>query len=126
VLSEAASSVSPFTMQLSGTCVFGSRYDPKVIWVGLHHAEPLTDLAINIMEGLKNIGFMPDRQNFVPHITLGRIKMITDLKLFQKTMKKNKDVVIQDCTIDRMMLFESILKREGPEYHVLETYLLSS
>lgn len=124
VLSEAVSTVSPFTMHLLGTGAFGSRYDPRVIWVGIQHAGPLTELAMNIKEGLKTIGMLPDRQNFVPHLTLGRIKMIADLKLFQKTMEKYRNVRLQNCTIDQLILYESILKREGPEYHALETYSL--
>jgi RNA 2',3'-cyclic 3'-phosphodiesterase len=124
VLSEAAFTVSSFTLQLSGTGIFGSHYDPKVIWVGITHAGPLTELAMNIQEGFKAIGVIPDRQNFVPHLTLGRIKLIADLKIFQKTMEKYRNVRLQDCVIDRLILYESILRREGPEYHVLETYFL--
>ena len=122
LLSEAASTLSPFTLQLFDTGIFGSHYNPKVIWVGINQAEPLIELANNIKEGLKTVGILPDRQNFVPHLTLGRIKMISDKKLFHKTMDKYRNVKLYDCTIDKLILYESILKREGPEYHALETY----
>lgn len=126
ILSAAVSEVCPFSVQLSGLGVFGSRYDPRVIWVGMHGDEPLSLLAKKITEGLKTIGMEPDRQNFVPHLTLGRVKKVTDLKLFQKTMEKYREVKLCQCTLDKLILFESKLHKDGPEYFVTEEYPFKS
>lgn len=122
VCSAATSGIYPFTVELSGLGIFGSCYDPRVIWTGMHAAEPLSLLAKNIAEGLKTIGIYPDRQNFVPHLTLGRVKKVTDLKFFQKTMEKYRDTKLYVCGIDKLILFESRLHRDGPEYLVVEEF----
>jgi len=122
VLSQAAEKTTAFSLQLSGTGVFGSSYDPRVIWAGLKQTEALSALAFNIMEGLKTIDIMPDRQNFVPHLTLGRIKKIADLKQFQLTMDKYRLVPLHDCHIDKLILFDSKMSRNGPEYTVVQSF----
>jgi RNA 2',3'-cyclic 3'-phosphodiesterase len=126
ILAAAATGFHSFSVELSGLGVFGSRYDPRVIWIGMHGAEPLSLLAKRIADGLKTIGMEPDRQNFVPHLTLGRIKKVTDLKLFQKTMEKYRDIKLYDCKIDKLILFESKLRKEGPEYVIEGEYPFTS
>ncbi len=120
-LNEASAMSKSFLMHIENLGVFGSRYDPKVLWFGIRKNDDLHSLWSQIVLELDKIGWNADRQNFVPHLTIGRIKEITDKQLFQKLIQPFKDVEIHQEEVSEIILYESILKREGPEYIKLHT-----
>ena len=124
ILENAAKATGQFEINLQNTGIFGSQYEPRVIWLGIEPSEELQSLYFNITENLRKIGYIPDRQNFVPHLTIGRIKQITDKKFFQKAINRHKEKFIQTEWVDEFYLIESILKREGPDYQLIETFEL--
>jgi 2'-5' RNA ligase len=81
-------------------------------------------LANDVLNGMADIGFERDRQNFVPHLTIGRIKYTDNKNLFQQTIEKYKSIEIQRQTVDRFYLIESVLHSDGPVYKVLEEFTL--
>lgn len=115
-IQAAATRSQPFTIGIANTGIFGSRYDPKVIWFGINRNEELLRLAENIFSELETRGWTRDRQNFVPHLTIGRIKEIKDKKLFQQVISKYNSIEIQQENVTEVILYESILTREGPIY----------
>jgi 2'-5' RNA ligase len=124
VLEEVAAGTNVFSFALQGLGIFGSSYDPRVVWVGI---EPFADL-VSIMKVMRDklslIGYEPGRQNLVPHLTLGRIKLLKDKKMFQQIIDQHKGISSQEIKADRFILFESILKKEGPEYLALKIFPL--
>lgn len=124
VLKEVAGRHDRFTAELVNVGIFGSSYDPRVIWFGMQKAEPLKLLGEDVLRSMEQIGWERDRQNFVPHLTIARIKHVPDKKLFQKCIDENKNAFIQEVSVAEFHLYESILQREGPVYKVLETYRL--
>lgn len=123
-IDEATEDCSSFELYLRDTGIFGSRYNPRVIWFGIE-PNPLIDSLFHKMKNeLEAIGYEYDRQNFVPHMTIGRIRQIRDKKYFQKIIDRFKSVEIQREVIDEVILYESILHREGPEYRIVETFPL--
>jgi 2'-5' RNA ligase len=125
VLKEVASSHKPFASELVNVGIFGSSYAPKVIWFGIENAEPLKKLGADVLQSLEPIGWEVDRQNFVPHLTVGRIKEIPDKQLFQKIIDQHKKIRMHDIQVSEFHLYESTLLRDGPVYKVLESYVLS-
>jgi RNA 2',3'-cyclic 3'-phosphodiesterase len=122
VLRNVAGTIKPFPLQLKGLGIFGSSYEPRVVWTGIEPYRELVDLMKQIHAELKTIGFEPDRQNLVPHLTLGRIKGLKDKASFQKTIDTYKTIASVEIPVESMILFESILKKEGPTYVALETF----
>jgi len=54
---------------------FPSVERPRVVWVGSsEEPEGLLRLAAALEESLRPLGFEPERERFVTHITLGRVK----------------------------------------------------
>jgi 2'-5' RNA ligase len=115
-LQTAVSISKPFILKIAKTAIFGSRYDPKVIWFGIEKHPALDNLAKNIFTELQKCGWQPDRQNFVPHLTIGRIREIKDKQLFQKIISNFSTLEIQEEVVTEIILYESILRREGPLY----------
>jgi len=66
VLHRIAISHSPFTVRLVNLGIFGSKYDPRVIWAGIDPYDRLVSLMKDAHAELKSIGYEPDRQNVVP------------------------------------------------------------
>ena len=122
VLKKVASDNLPFGFRLQSLGVFGSRYDPRVIWVGIDPYEKLVKLMKDLHTELKTIGYEPDRQNLVPHLTLGRIKELKDKQHFQLTIEKYREISTPEMIAMEFLLYESILKREGPVYLVVKTF----
>ena len=115
-MTTASAQSKPFILKIANTGVFGSRYDPKVLWFGIEQNAELDDLARNIFTELAKCGWEADRQNFVPHLTFGRIKELKDKPLFQKIISNYNTVEIQEEKVTEIILYESILRREGPLY----------
>ena len=124
MLNKTAETAKSFMLNINKTGVFGSSYNPKVLWFGIDPDERLTLLHTTIERNLSKVGFYPDRQNFVPHLTLARIKKLKDLKLFQKIVGEFREKAIMRQDVPSFSLIESILMKEGPIYNTLNSYSL--
>lgn len=124
-LSDATSKHSSFEMEFNTCGIFGSRYRPRVIWLGPEKPVlPMQALATDIMESLDRIGFKRDRQNFVPHLTLGRIKQLADKNHFQQLIQSIPNKTYQRVSVNEISLYESVLKPTGAVYTVLQKHPL--
>ena len=122
VLRSRAIQTPRLTLRLSGLGIFGSSYAPRVVWAGIEPYAALAALMKAVHNDLRAVGYEPDRQNLVPHLTLGRIRELRDKTLFNRTLDHFRGVASLPMTIDRMVLYESILRREGPQYIALGTF----
>ena len=115
---------TPFVLVLGNLKIFGSRYQPRVLFLEAMNAEPFVDLRNQVDEQIKLLGYEPDRQNFVPHLTIGRIKKISDKKYFQQNISNFSDKTLQFQQVSAFYLIESTLHSSGPEYNVLASFAL--
>jgi 2'-5' RNA ligase len=125
VLKEVAGSSSGFSFDLKGLGIFGSSYRPRIIRANVENNTQLKAFGNTVLSKLEKAGFPSDRQNFVPHLTLGRIKYIQDKKMLQEIISEYQIVLFQTVRIEEFILYESILHPSGPEYVILEKYKLS-
>jgi RNA 2',3'-cyclic 3'-phosphodiesterase len=121
-LDRVARETKVFRFSLEGLGIFGSKYDPRVIWTAIKPYEVLARLMEKVHQALEAEGFERDRQNLVPHLTLGRIKSLKDKKLFHEVIGEFSDIASEPITAAGMILFESILKKEGPEYRMIQAH----
>ena len=124
LLKDIAQNHSAFSFSINDVGIFGSSYKPRVIWFGIEKNESLINLANGVLDQVQNLGFERDRQNFVPHLTIGRIKIIDDKRRFQEVINKYRSIEIQEQKVDQFYLIESILQQQGPEYKILESFPL--
>ena len=124
VLYIIAASYNSFTFNLKGIGIFGSSYRPRIIRVNIDNGEQLIQLGNIIRQELNQIGFQDDRQNFVPHITLGRVKKVQDKIFFQKSINLYNEIHFQEVRVSEILLYESILHPHGPEYIILDRFIL--
>jgi 2'-5' RNA ligase len=124
LMNQRAQKTTPFMITLKGLGIFGSAYDPKIIWAGIEPYEALSQLMTSLHQELAEAGFEPDRQNKVPHLTLGRIRQLKDKEHFQKTLALYRNLQSAPEKVTSFILYESILRREGPEYRIVESFSL--
>lgn len=122
---NACIKTKPFQLTLENIGIFGSAYQAKVIWIGVQQNNDLLNLYTQIAKQLEQIGYEIGRQNFVPHFTLGRINRIIHKDHFKKVMGNSEKGFIQKINVEKIILFESILKPEGPVYNVIKSFILS-
>ncbi len=118
-MERAAAHHSPMTLSLDKAGVFGSRYAPKVLWLGFEDFTELSGLFADLEQQLAEVGFEPAYGNFVPHITLARIKQVVDKRKFWQTIEANSPNGKQPIHINELTLYQSFLLKEGPEYKPL-------
>ena len=114
-----------FTMDFNRTGIFGSRYAPRVLWMGMNETpQELYNLEEDTLTAFDKLGYLRDRQNFVPHITLGRIKELCEKQYFQKIVSsiEQKSYIKQE--VNEIILFQSILRPEGATYKELKKFQL--
>ena len=123
-LKASTEGLHPFDIKLANTGIFGSYYQPRVIWTGIDASDELLKLSAKVVSNLEAIGYLSDRQNFVPHLTLGRIKEIKDKAHFQEVLAHFSKFIYQTQHVTSFTLFESNLRKDGPEHIVIEEFIL--
>lgn len=114
-----------FAMDFNRTGVFGSSYAPRVLWLGMQQTpQQLLDLEEDILTAFDSVGFLRDRQNFVPHITLGRIKQLYEKQYFRKVVTAIEQKSYINQQVKDIILYQSILRPEGAFYKVIKKWEL--
>jgi len=114
-----------FEVQLSGLYTFGNRDNPNVLWTKWIDNNQSKNLAKLLNEQISLMNNVKSDDKFIPHLTLGRIKRISDLSNFNEIISNNANLSLGRYTIDEIILFESKLKPTGPEYltlHKIKAY----
>ncbi len=118
---EAVSKCSQFFITLNKVS-YGpdNKIPPKMIWVSGEISEELNSLK---QELDKALGVMETRK-FTPHITLARVKK-WDWQRIEPDEREDidKDISI-NFDVNSVEIMESVLKKGGPEYTVLESIKL--
>lgn len=123
-LQQVCSDSTPFYLELNKLGVFGSHYHPEVLWFGFEEFFFFKQLFERLEPKLLDQGFAPSYGNFVPHITLGRVKKVVDKKRFWECFERCKPSFSQMIPVKEMTLYQSFLHNDGPEYKALATYKL--
>ncbi len=118
---EALSSVlfNPIEMKLIDVGAFPNPRSPRVVWIGVDKdaAKNLVDLAVQVEEKLRPLGFRSDKP-FKPHLTIFRIKDI--MNDISHELNKFRSVEVGHETISELKFKKSILTPTGPIYSDLQ------
>lgn len=115
----------PFTMDFDRTGIFGSNGTPRVLWLGMNQTpKALYDLEADVLDTFDNLGYLRDRQNFVPHLTVCRIKQLVDKKLFQQIYNGIEQKTYLHADVKELIYYQSFLQPTGPFYKILKRFPL--
>jgi RNA 2',3'-cyclic 3'-phosphodiesterase len=124
-LAAAAAEMPAFTMAIRGLGLFGSAQHPSVVWLGIESGTGLKNLFEAMAARLGEVGWAPEKREFLPHLTLGRISGLRDARRFAETLERYREVVVQEQAVTELILYESLLRRGGAEHVPLGRYALS-
>ena len=122
-------SFTPFYLKLDSIGFFPSGSSIQVIWVGLSPVGEIKELAKKVREATVyslSGGKEPnleglDNKEFIPHITLARVKPFKDA---QAALEHLKAIRVKPALIEikRFHLIQSTLTLQGPEYRVIASF----
>ncbi len=125
-LAGAAASRASFFVQSAGAGFFPHHRSPRVAWIALEPAEPLSGLALSLREalGLAEIRF--DAKRFVPHLTVCRIRSRWKQEDTGAFMHAFEDLDAAPFEVCEIVLFSSELRQSGAVHTILHRLPLSS
>jgi len=124
-LSQLCATLEPFKCRAYGYGFFGTKRNPKTIWVG---AEPVQELgALNeaLCEILKRFGFKLESDAFRPHITVGRCKERARNHPLVLAMDEEEQLDFGSWPAEGLTLYESRLTPKGSIYVKLNRFPFS-
>jgi 2'-5' RNA ligase len=109
--------VTPFELVWRGIGAFPSPKHPRALWLGVvNGAAPLAEVEAEVSRRLAGAGAVElDDRAFLPHLTLGRVKMAGAGVDWPKVLKA-VEVKHVTSTVDRVTLYRSQLSQQGPHY----------
>jgi len=123
-LEEVCKSFEPFEINITGLGFFPNKNYIRVIWIGVKEGhEQFVAFASTIDNALNNFGFLRE-ENFVPHLTLGRVRSGRNKNELLLAIRKLENLEIGKMKINEIKLFQSILTRNGPVYKEVFTIKL--
>lgn len=121
-LRNAASHVSFFPVVVSGTGCFPNVSKPRVIWAGIEKSDALLELQKYVEKEMGSRGFPRENRPFHAHLTLGRVKGLTNIRSVIAEVEKYQEAVFGEMVVRRMTFFQSVLRPEGAEYRVISEF----
>lgn len=107
--------MAPFELEWRGVGAFPSPRQPRALWLGVvAGGGPLGALEAEVSRRLAGT-IDPESRPLLPHLTLGRIKMIGAGVDWPKLLQ-SVDVRGARSVVDRVTLYRSQLSRRGPHY----------
>ena len=111
----------PFIMDFDRTGLFGSNRVPRVLWLGMNHQpQALFELEEDILDAFDDLGYLRDGKNFVPHLTVCRIKQLVDKQFFLQIYNSIEQKTYLHADVKELVYFQSFLQPTGPNYKVLK------
>jgi RNA 2',3'-cyclic 3'-phosphodiesterase len=123
-LSQALKDQISFDIEINGLGIYPNRNNPRVIWLGIMGANPLTEIHKVLNRELTALEFTPEQRAFSPHLTIARIRRHTDHKQARQIgeiLSEYKVESLGGITIEQVHLYQSVLTPSGPIYSLLHT-----
>ncbi|MDD4990122.1 MAG: RNA 2',3'-cyclic phosphodiesterase [Candidatus Pacebacteria bacterium] len=127
-INNVARNYKPIEIKTKNICYGPPKsMPPRLIWLELEKNSQLKNLAQDLQKAIAKTGVLQsaDERGFSGHITLARIKTW----LFKQIDPDEQPNINQDfpaqIPVNSIELMESVLKRTGPEYIVLQSFPLT-
>ncbi len=106
---------SPISARYGGVGQFPPKGRPRVFYCTIHRGYEECVAVYNEVSSLLPPSIKTDKKPFTPHITLGRVKRGVKPP-YRDQVAEAFEGIEGEFLIDRIVLFESILKPQGAEY----------
>jgi 2'-5' RNA ligase len=108
-----------------GLGAFPNLKRPRVVWAGLS-SDGLNVLSEKSETALTSLNFPPEDREFIPHLTLGRVRSLRGWEQVLAIVKANEQTYFGESVIDHVTLYQSNLHPDGAVYYPLGSIALPS
>jgi len=126
---NVASKHHPFSMKIIKVSYGPPKiFPPRMVWVIGEKNENLSKLQEDLKSELGEIKIAQldkDEKNFIPHITLARIKQFEFRKMEMEEIPEINEDLNLSFQVNSIEIMESHLKRNGAEYIIFDSLPLS-
>ena len=126
-VSKTCRRYGPFHIALTGSGIFGSLHNPRILWIGLDG--DLTRMSYfrnSLQKNLKPFGIKEEKRRFKPHLTLGRFRKGTVSHAnMDRFLSKYQNISSPTCPVEELILFKSELGPGGAVYSRLNAWPLT-
>ncbi len=120
VMDNVVQSEQPFEAAYSGCGVFPAPGNARIFWIGLSRG---VDITTNIAErldlSLSGQGFKKEKQQFKPHLTIGRVRQPVESKRIHEFLKSGDNFQVSPAHVNSITLFKSDLTQHGAVHTVV-------
>jgi 2'-5' RNA ligase len=117
VVTRTAAEFGPFEFEVAGLGVFGRP--ARVVWAGISQCEPLMGLQAKLDRQLTQLGGPMDNRAFAGHLTLCRVKNASAGRVLADAIGTYANESLGSVSADKVLVYQSVLSSEGPEYSVV-------
>lgn len=125
-IAESVRESHPYDLVLEGIGAFPSPARPRVVWQGAVTGGPETsEIAARLSAALARIGFPPEREHFVPHVTLFRVRSAAlHRRALALLSGEEPPPPARTVSVREVALKESTLTPKGAVHRTLRTFPL--
>ena len=124
VIEQITEKVSPFNIEIEGMGAFPNLTSLRVIWIGVKNNSSLGWLAANLESTLEKEGFPREKRKWVPHLTVGRVKVLKERDKLREFILREKGSKVGGMKVRYVTLMQSYLTPKGPIYTPIKKFLL--
>ena len=126
LVQQACQEIAAFPIEIGQLDCIPKSEKPRVIWLRVTEgADFLADLNDRIATRLAEMRFPRERQDYQPHLTLGRIQRGGHWnQALLDTCQQNKSHIAGGCIINQVVVYSSFLDRTGPTYTPMSRIIL--
>lgn len=124
ILQQVSQEQAVFSFLLKNLSCFKRRGEPAVVFFDVAKGDELVGLAGQIKNRLNTTGISTN-PGFNPHVTLARLKKLKNKPAFYAVMDQMRETPAQIVDVQKIMLYESVLKPVGSEYKILYEFNFS-
>jgi len=103
-----------------------NKIPPRIMWASGEKIKELSLLRNDLEEFLlEKINFAPEKRGFMPHITLARISAFQWRAIEPEERPDVNETIDLTFDVESIEVMESVLKKAGPEYAIIESFSLT-
>ncbi|MCR9140695.1 MAG: RNA 2',3'-cyclic phosphodiesterase [bacterium] len=112
-----------FVLRPRGIGRFMHPRSPGVLWLGVHEEPALRELHRRIDSRLSSVGFASEKRAFEPHITIARLKGVSDSRVLEY-LQLHGEFATDSFEVEDFVLFSSVLRPGGAQHEIEEVFPL--
>ncbi|REK12308.1 MAG: RNA 2',3'-cyclic phosphodiesterase [Planctomycetota bacterium] len=118
---EAVEPLACFDVEAKGAGAFPDPRRPRTVWVGMGEgSEKMVELHDAVEFELAKLGYRSENRRFRPHLTIGRVRQSpAGIPELGRLIQEHADFEGGVSLVDEVVVFSSVLGRDGPTYDPL-------